>query len=820
MNLTWTKLVRDVSTHRVQAIALLATLVIGTAGTLALRNTGAVLAREIPANFERAKPHDVVFWFENTDPRVSDIVRALPNVAGVQWRGAFNSRVLSADGLWRAMAVTVAEDPVRMEVDRVVAEVSRNPESTAKTTTFSDTLSNCRPGEGRDPSSVEQSENGGALKCTTEPSIFLERSGRPMVRASADHTLTVRNNTGADVQLPLSGFVFDPAVAPSTQEQTFYGYANLPAARAMNPSAKTDQLAVAFIAQGNERDTLEFADDVRAALKKANLPAPIRVDARRATHPHGPLMGAMLKVVEILGWLATLTAAALTAGIASAWLRRDMPQIAAMKTIGATTATLLWPYAIAALVLIAAGLVLALPLGLALSDYLIKVEAAVINIDLLGPRVSLRAVALGIALAVALVLAAILFPVMRACMRPVIAVLRGPGIVAPSFAARLLSRLPQMGLNASTRLALRNVWRRPWRALMIVTAFALGGALLLITRSNYISYVTAIDANIATRGHNLELLFATPQDRDKLVQVALAQPAVAHAEAWPRARVTPTGVDAEPFTVAGVPDGSRFFLPAVTGGRNLDPAVPGEIVVTRFLVDRHPALQPGSTFDLKFRDRTTRVKLVGIIDEIVTPAAYASAATYEAITGLGATASSVRIAMKPGDGTLAANDIDRAFVAAGLVPAQSISASVIRESLIEHFLVVGEAMRLIALGVALLGALALLGTTLFNTLDRIRELAILKAIGAPPASLVNMLLIESGSVIAVGGAVGVLLSLAISRALLNAGERLLVHIAVPMQFSWVGFGQLVLGGALTFVLVGVVVWRFARRPVVSGLAYE
>ena len=163
------------------------------------------------------------------------------------------------------------------------------------------------------------------------------------------------------------------------------------------------------------------------------------------------------------------------------------------------------------------------------------------------------------------------------------------------------------------------------------------------------------------------------------------------------------------------------------------------------------------------------MKLVGIIDEIVTPAVYASAATHQAITGLGAT-TSVRIAMKPRrwhaqPTTSTAHSWRRASFP------QSISAGVIRESLIEHFTVVGEAMRLIALGVALLGALALLGTTLFNTLDRIRELAILKAIGAPPASLVNMLLIESGQRHCWGGVVGVLLSLAISRALLNAGER-------------------------------------------------
>ena len=69
-----------------QAIALLATLAIGTAGTLALKTRRHPDPRN-PANFERAKPHDVVFWFENSDPRVSDIVRTSARMAGVQWRG-------------------------------------------------------------------------------------------------------------------------------------------------------------------------------------------------------------------------------------------------------------------------------------------------------------------------------------------------------------------------------------------------------------------------------------------------------------------------------------------------------------------------------------------------------------------------------------------------------------------------------------------------------------------------------------------------------------------------------------------------------------
>ena len=70
-----------------------------------------------------------------------------------------------------------------------------------------------------------------------------------------------------------------------------------------------------------------------------------------------------------------------------------MPQIAAMRPSAPPRARYCGPIPLRRAVVDCGWAGLALPLGLALSDYFIRYEAAVINIDLTGPVMSMRAVA-------------------------------------------------------------------------------------------------------------------------------------------------------------------------------------------------------------------------------------------------------------------------------------------------------------------------------------------------------------------------------------------------------------------------------------------
>jgi putative ABC transport system permease protein len=242
--------------------------------------------------------------------------------------------------------------------------------------------------------------------------------------------------------------------------------------------------------------------------------------------------------------------------------------------------------------------------------------------------------------------------------------------------------------------------------------------------------------------------------------------------------------------------------------------------VTRRLQTSYPTLQVGSSAALQFRDRKATVKVVGLVEEIAMPLMYAPASTFEAVTALGDNASAVRVKTRSPQITLVASALDQAFLQAHLVPSQVIPRTMVREALDEHVKVVGDVIRMVALASALVGAIVLAATTVLNVIERRREVGILRALGAGPARIAALFLAEGGSITLISAALSIALSLVLTRVLLNAAERGLVHVTVPMQFSWGGLGILASGALVVLLMVALALGFSLRKSVREILAYE
>jgi putative ABC transport system permease protein len=162
--------------------------------------------------------------------------------------------------------------------------------------------------------------------------------------------------------------------------------------------------------------------------------------------------------------------------------------------------------------------------------------------------------------------------------------------------------------------------------------------------------------------------------------------------------------------------------------------------------------------------------------------------------------------------------LDQAFLDARRPPAQVITRTMIRDSLDEHFQVVGGVVRMAALTAVLVGALVLAATAAFNVIDRRREVGILRALGARPPRILAILCIEALSIVLLGVSVAVGLSLVLSRALLGAAERTLLRVDVPMQFSYEGLALLGAGAMLIVAAVAIVLAFMLRKPARESLA--
>jgi putative ABC transport system permease protein len=127
---------------------------------------------------------------------------------------------------------------------------------------------------------------------------------------------------------------------------------------------------------------------------------------------------------------------------------------------------------------------------------------------------------------------------------------------------------------------------------------------------------------------------------------------------------------------------------------------------------------------------------------------------------------------------------------------------------------------MVALAAALVGAIVLGASTGFNVLERIREIGVIRTLGATPRAII-VLFVAEGALVAVAAALlSVAISIALTLALNEAAARTLLHVAVPLRFSMQGLAILC-GGAAVVVLAVLATVAFALlRPVRETLNFE
>lgn len=134
------------------------------------------------------------------------------------------------------------------------------------------------------------------------------------------------------------------------------------------------------------------------------------------------------------------------------------------------------------------------------------------------------------------------------------------------------------------------------------------------------------------------------------------------AEAWRRTSAEIVGVDAgqanaanvttigpreagyaKRALVSGYPNDTRLKKLTMQEGRWPAPGEMGVLVMTRALQRGLAGIKLGSELELQFRQKKSRARVVGFVNEINAPGIYVDAANYEALTGVVGLASELRL---------------------------------------------------------------------------------------------------------------------------------------------------------------------------------
>lgn len=789
MNTQWRKVIGDFREHRLQIFLIGLVLTLGSAGVVVAVNARAILQREIAKSYGSAHSADVVLWFDKVEPSLLEKVRALPRVAAVDARRVAFTRVGGKGGAWFPMQLIIVRD-------------------------FSD----------QQVGLIHQHQGG--TWPSNDGGILIEQSGRSLLAATVGEELSIRTPEGGTTTIPFAGYVHDTAVAPSTQDRMIYAYVTRAAAGRLGQSTDLDQLLVRMNDRGDMSDVAQFADDLNDWLKTSNQP-PLRVDTLSNTHPHADLMSTMLRILQAFAAIAFTCSAALAIYMLSLWMKREVRQVGIMKTIGARSHQLAWQYIalIAPLLVVTNGL--ALPIGAWIGRWLVGYYQTSLNIDVAQWDVPRSLLLNEIIFTLGIPFFGMAVPIVRAARMTAREAIHDPGITTPAGRGISTSRWIKVPGDRRTTFALRNTFRRPWRLAITLIALSLGGALLLTASNTYESLMRVVDRSLSNQGHDIHVQLQRPAPAARLESVARTVPEVQIAEAWRWTGVTvgkSAGLasvsESQRFLLCGYPPSSRLFKFPIEEGRLPQTGEEGAVVINRRVQAAIPGLQLGSELELHFRDRRARVRVIGIVEEIGTLTIYVTFPTFEAVTGLGDASTVLRVKTQNDHPDSVANALDQALLDVHLAPSLVQTSGEFRKSLEEHFAVVTDVMKMIALAAALVGAISLGASVSLSVLERAREIGVIRALGATPRTVSAIFLAEGGTVAILSAVLSFIASVLLSQALNNKASRELLHVPVPLHVS--GAGLIILSSGILVVMLGVwlSLWRILRISVRDALAYE
>jgi putative ABC transport system permease protein len=278
-------------------------------------------------------------------------------------------------------------------------------------------------------------------------------------------------------------------------------------------------------------------------------------------------------------------------------------------------------------------------------------------------------------------------------------------------------------------LSLRNIFRRKGRLALTLLTLTLAGATFIGVVSVSATLNRAIDDLMQNYNFDSAIFFDRPYRLTKIAGEAQQVPGVVQTDVYgllPARRVRPDGSEGKSIYLLTLNVGSEMVPgPAIAEGRWLLPEDENALVVDAIMLQEEPDIELGREIVLKIDGRERPFRVVGYSLGIMIPVAYANHDYVARITGDVGQTSAAMVTTERHDEeyvveTTAA--LEEHLEGAGLRVKSVFTAAGERAEGEAFFAGIIALLLIMALLLALVGGLGLMGTMSINVLERTREI--------------------------------------------------------------------------------------------------
>jgi putative ABC transport system permease protein len=766
----WRKLFGDFNAIQGRILMMVATIAIGIYGVAALSSGYVILSREIARNYIATNAASAHIDVDATaDARLVASILQNPDILAADATATVVARVELKPDEWVRLVLFVIPDFVGLRINRIFPQRGAYP-----------------PGEG---------------------TLLLERESLTFLRANIGDAIRLQTPNGLPTSVTVSGTVHDPGLAPAWQQQTVYGYLTPATLASLGEDARLTTLRIVVRdALHNQAKVDAVATDVASGLRKQGLKVHEVLIPPTGQHPHQTQMTTVLFMFITFAFVALLLGAVLTASMIDGLLAQQVRQIAVMKAIGARSAQIAGLYLTAVLSVATCAVLIGVPAGIFSGHRFADVIAELLNFDVATydiPGWLAAALAIG-GLVIPLTFA--LVPIRRATFPTIHEAISDYSIKRTEFGGRWFDSVlaSVRGVDRTLILAIRNAFRRRGRLLLTVGLLAVAGSVMLASLSVQKAWIYFIVASAHDRNYDLELQFDRPAPVGPLLSAVQEVNGVEKVEPWntsPAAVARPDGL----AVVREYPDRWHGALPirsmpradslshlVFLEGRPPRDGESGAILLNQGAQNALGNPHAGDAISLSVEGRIARLRVVGVVRQIVTPAAmYTTEAAYEAVAGIKETTNAIRIAAarhEPDYVSALARAIERRLQRDGVRIISSASETKVDGEVSGHVKILISSLIIISVLMAATGLLGLASAQGINVAERIREFGIMRAIGGTSAVVIRNVIAEGAFTGLVSIVMAVVLALPLAASLGWLVGTLSFALPLPLKFSLPALG--------------------------------
>lgn len=795
MSSRWKKVWADFWGNKSRTILTILTIGVGVFAVGLTGNMGAYMIESMDTDYLSAHPSEGVVYAGPLDDGMVKIAREVPGVEAVEGRSSTYGDVIHPGEKEISIQFTSLKDS------------SQN------------TVNQLKPALGES-----------SLPPLGDKQVIVDASAATFGYKPGD-TIIVELADGKRREVVLAGYMHDVTGFPFGFTNTFNAYVTPKTLKWLGGSEGYDSLAISVAEnQTDQAHVTEVAQAVADRLERAGATVYFVSVSQPGHHFAYSITQGIIFVLTILGYMTVLLSGFLIVNTVTAIMTQQTRHIGIMKAVGGANSQIVAMYVVLIMGFGLAAFLIGYPLANAASKVLGGGMAQYLNFYTIPYRPYPSAVIQQVFVAVIVPALAALWPIYNSVRVTVREAISDYGIGGNTKPKQKAVSKGVVLIPRPVRLSLRNAFRKRTRLALTLFTLVLGGAIFIGVYNLWASFdKTMVDI----QGYfmaDINISFGRYYRFEEVAAIAESVPGVSSVEGWTEYAGTLIMDKNQPGTqivFVAPPSTSTLIQPIITAGRWLQTGDENAVVIGNQLLTIFPDLKVGDWLTVEIEGKETRWHIVGVYSitgNTGLPLLYVNYEYLSRIIGEPGQVYSVRVLTDQHDAVSQrkiSNQIQALYEKAGIqFNSTQLGAEWIRDQKAQTDVLV-RFLLVMAVMIAVVGGLGLMGTMSINVLERTREIGVMRAVGASNLDIQSIVIVEGMVIGLISWAVSILVAVPITAILCTGVGMAILQSPMPVVYGTAGIiAWLIFTLVLATIASALPARRASRLTVRDTLAYE